>query len=477
MDVVCDVLVVGATTSEGTARLAGGLQDLEDAFDGGLSELGDLGFKGKVGETLVLPTLGRVAAKAVAVVGLGDAGSLDASILRRAAGSAARKLSSHAEVVSALHKAIANDPRAEVAAVEGFLLGGYLFSGYKKEPKTSKVQRLALVDAEASNVERATAVSEGVVLARDLTNEPPSVLTPSALARRAEEIADVSGLQAHVFGPEELEKGAFGGILGVSKGSRRSPRLIHLIYKPEAPAGKVALVGKGITFDSGGLSLKDAKSMETMKTDMAGAAAVLGVMSCLTRLDLPVEVHAFVPTSENMPGGDAIRPGDVITHRGGRTTEVMNTDAEGRLVLGDAIAYAGEHDFDAIVDVATLTGAIMVALGRKASGVFSNDDDLREEIVRAGKSAGERMWPMPLYQDYISDLDSEVADLKNSGARWGGSIIAALFLERFVPEGTPWAHLDIAGAARAESDYDEVVKGGSGAATRTLIEWLEGRGR
>lgn len=472
--IACDVLVVGATSEEGGTKISDGAAALDDALDGYLSELSSTGFKSKVGEVALVPTFGRVAAQVVAVVGLGNHEEVDASRARRAAGSAARRLSDHSEVASLLGEGIEGGSEA---AAEGFLLGSYTFDGYKKEPTPSKIQRLIVLGGDAADLERASAVAEGVRLARDLTNEPASVLTPAVLADRARELADISGLEIEVLGPRQLEEGGFGGILGVAKGSRQEPRLIHLRYLPENPTDKVAIVGKGVTFDSGGLSLKDAKGMETMKTDMAGSAATLGAMSALRRLGVTSEVHAFIPATENMPGGDAIKPGDVITHRGGRTTEVMNTDAEGRLILADALAYAAEHEPDAIVDLATLTGAIMVALGRKATGVFSNDDDLRNALVAAGEAAGERMWPMPLYQDYISDLKSEVADLKNSGARWGGSIIAGLFLERSVPDGTPWAHLDIAGASRAESHYDEVTQGGTGVGVRTLLKWLEGRAR
>jgi leucyl aminopeptidase len=474
-ETTCDVLVVGAYSAEGGPKLSSTASELDQELDGYLSELSSSGFKASIGETVVVPTLGKVSPRAIAVVGLGPEDGDVAHAIRRAAGSVIRRLKGYSDVASALHLSAPDTAQAAEVSATSYLLGSYTFSGYKKEPKPSKVQRISFLDAEDRSLERAAAKAAAVNLTRDLINEPPATMTPEILARRAAEMADVAGLKCEVFDKAALTERGFGGILGVSKGSIEEPRLIHLKYVPDGATGRVALVGKGITFDSGGLSLKDAKSMETMKTDMSGAAAVIGVMSSLKRLGVKTEVHALVPSSENMPGGNAIRPGDVITHYGGRTTEVMNTDAEGRLVLADALSYALELDPDAVVDVATLTGAIMVALGMKATGLFSNDDALRDELVKAGEASGERMWPMPMYEDYYSDLESEVADLKNSGARWGGAISAALFLKKSITDDTPWAHLDIAGPARADSDYDEMTKGGSGIAVRTLISWIEGR--
>jgi leucyl aminopeptidase len=397
--------------------------------------------------------------------------------LRRAAGSAARRLSDHSVIASALHGAVRADD-AVSASVEGFLLGSYRFITYKSDPRPSKIQRIMLLDSPGGRtVERGQAMAEATSLARDLTNEPGSGLTPELLAARAREVADVGGLECTVLDEDELQERGFGGILGVSRGSVEPPRLIQLRYAPSGASRRVVLIGKGITFDSGGLSLKDAKNMEMMKTDMAGSAAVIGAMSALPRLDIGVEVWGLVPASENMPGGNALKPGDVITHYGGRTSEVLNTDAEGRLVLADAIAWACEQRPDAIVDVATLTGAMMVALGSKATGFFSNDDSLAAELEAASMRAGERFWRMPLYDEYRPELDSEVADIKNSGPRWGGAIFGALFLKDFLATDISWAHLDIAGPSRAENDYEEIPKGGSGVATRTLITWVEGRGR
>lgn len=469
--VACDALVVGAFSSSDGVELQGAAAEIDHALDGGLEEhLRASSFKAKVGDAVVVPTFGRVPAAAIAVVGLGKQDKLDDSAVRKAAGAAARRLNERATIAIALEG-------GGQAAAEGALLGSYRFGGYKKENPSSKTSRILVIGASEEAVTRASALGEATWLARDLTNEPSSTLTPEALAERARGVADVAGVECEVWDEEQLREGAFGGLLGVASGSREPPRFISLRYAPEGSRKKVAIVGKGITYDSGGLSLKDASSMETMKTDMAGAAAVLGTISALGKLRPNIEVLGFIPTTENMPSGTAIKPGDVITHYGGRTTEVMNTDAEGRLVLADALVYASEQGPDAVVDVATLTGSIMVALGKKATGLFSNDDPLRDELLAASERAGERLWAMPLFDDYRKELESEVADMKNVGSRWGGAIIAALFLKEFVGDGIAWAHLDIAGAARAESDYEEKIKGGTGVATRTLINWIEGRAR
>jgi leucyl aminopeptidase len=469
----CDALVLGAFADGESFTLEGSAAAVDTALDAGLSGyLTSSGFKGTVGELAAIPGSDGVAAKAVAVVGLGDRSRVDAGVIRRAAGTAARRLSERETLGIALHHAV---PGADGAAAEGLLLGSYRFTAYKSDPKRAKLSRILFIDADEAHLERAAIICDATNLARDLTNEPASSLTPSVLAQRARAAAEEAGIGCTVWDVDELTKRAFGGLLGVAAGSDEPPRFIQLTYAPAGATGKIALVGKGVTFDSGGLSLKDASSMETMKTDMGGAAAVIGAIYAVARLKLPIQVTAFVPATENMPSGHAIRPGDVLTHYGGKTTEVLNTDAEGRLILADALAFAREQGPDAIVDVATLTGSIMVALGKKATGLFATNDILADELETAANEAGERVWHMPLYDVYKKELESDIADQKNVGSRWGGAIIAALFLKEFVGDDIPWAHLDIAGAARAESDHDENVKGGTGAAVRTLVRWIEGR--
>lgn len=473
-EITCDALVVGAYKSPDGFELSPSATEVDGVLDGYLAEhLEDISFKGSPAEIATLTTGRQIGPKVVVVAGLGPKGDLKPATLRRAAGAAARRLSERGVVATALHEQ--GDRDAIGAVAEGFLLATYRYTDLKSEPQPVKLQRVLLLGADDASVERGNVRAAATLLARDLINEPAATMTPETLARRAREVADISGIECHVTEPEALAARGLNGVLSVAKGSEVPPRFIELRYRPENAAGRVALVGKGVTFDSGGLSLKDGKNMETMKTDMSGAAAVIGVMSAVKKLGIKLEVDAYIPAVENMPSGKAMKPGDVIEHYGGKTAEVLNTDAEGRLILADALAVAAENKPDAIVDVATLTGSIMVALGRDMTGLFCNDDDLAAEMRTASEAAGELMWRMPLHTEYRKQLDSEVADFKNVGTRYGGSIVAALFLKEFVPDEIPWAHLDIAGPARSESDDDEGPKGGTGVATRTLLSWLEGR--
>jgi leucyl aminopeptidase len=314
------------------------------------------------------------------------------------------------------------------------------------------------------------------MLARDLVNTPPSDLHPAELAEVARAEGSKAGLTVEVLDEKALRKGGYGGILGVGQGSSSPPRLVHLSYKGAGRGKKttVALIGKGITFDSGGLSLKPAAAMEEMKMDMGGAAAVIAAVRAAAELALPVDVEAWVPMAENMPSGAAIRPSDVLTMRSGLRVEVTNTDAEGRLILADAIARAAEDKPDIILDVATLTGAQLVALGARTTGVMGNDDDLRTTVVDAATRAGEPSWPMPFPAELRKGLDSDIADLVNSGPREGGMLLAGIFLKEFVPEGVRWAHLDIAGPAYNSGEaYGYTPHGGTGAAVRTFVQFLE----
>ncbi|MBW3594998.1 MAG: leucyl aminopeptidase [Actinobacteria bacterium] len=472
--VPCDAIVVGAYEQPGGAELDDATAALDAALDGALSAyLTERDFKAKVGSLELVPTLGRIAAKAVAVVGLGAKKSISPTEVRKAAGAAAKRLTDRGVVATTLPQIVED---AGAATVEGLLLGSYRYTRFKSDPKPIKTQQLVLVGGAQRDVDRGAAVAEATMLARDLQNEPPNSLTPDALARKAREIADVNGLECTVWDEDEIERRGFGGLAGVARGAFNPPRFIELRYAPEGATGKVALVGKGVTFDSGGLSLKPANAMETMKSDMTGAAVVLATMTTLKKLDVKTEVLGFVPTTENVPSGDSMKPGDVITHYNKTTTEVNNTDAEGRLILADALAYACEQAPDAIVDVATLTGGIMVALGTRLTGMFANDDGLSDELMAAADAAGEPMWRMPLVDDFKTDLDSDVADMKNSGPRWGSAIVAAIFLKQHVKQGIPWAHLDIAGTDWAEKANELGPKGATGVMSRTLVKWLERRG-
>jgi leucyl aminopeptidase len=365
------------------------------------------------------------------------------------------------------------------AFVEGALLAGYRFrvSG----PRQQQLERLRLlvdpVVSESTVVETSMIVAQAVHRARDATNTPSSQKTPEWFAEHAARLGAESGLDTQIWTVEELTTGGFGGVLAVGGGSVHPPRFVELRYRPqpsEEPSFHLVLVGKGITFDSGGLSLKPAAAMTTMKTDMAGGAAVIAVMAALEALRCPFRVTGLVAMAENMPSGSAMRPGDVITQRGGITVEVLNTDAEGRLVLADALAYADQQLApDVIIDVATLTGAATVALGRRYGAVYSPDDDLAAELVAAGAAAGEPAWRMPLVADYSESLTSTVADVAqiSTTTERAGSIAAALFLSRFVGD-RRWAHLDIAGPARAEADVDEITRGGTGYGVRLLLRWI-----
>ncbi|MBA2427315.1 MAG: leucyl aminopeptidase [Actinobacteria bacterium] len=473
--VACDALVVGAhSTTEGGFDLVAPGPAVDEATEGHLrGYLTSAGFKAKLGEVVILPSFGHLVAQAIAVTGLGPAGTAGASEVRRAAGAAARHLSGRAVVASTLHSAVEGNGAA--AAAEGYLLGSYRFTAYKSRVGDHKLERVLFLGSGAEAIERGVAYASATALARDLINEPGSALTPELLAERAVELAAGANLDCTIWDVAEMSERGFGGILGVGRGSANPPRFIQVHYKPPSATVKLAIIGKGVTFDTGGLSLKDARNMEEMKTDMSGAAAVLGAMSVVDQLGLAAEVMAFIPATENMPGPTAIKPGDVIAHYGGTTSEVLNTDAEGRLILADALAFASQQKPAAMVDLATLTGSIMLALGRKCSGLFATDDALAQELIAAGEAAGERYWRMPLFDDYNKELESETADIKNIGTRYGGSIFAALFLKKFVPEGVPWAHLDIAGTARNETATDEVPKGGTGVGTRTLLEWISSR--
>ncbi|MDQ4064831.1 MAG: leucyl aminopeptidase [Actinomycetota bacterium] len=469
--IACDALIVGTFTSGEGFEIDDSALDPEIASDVA-QHLRNSRFKAKPGDVVEIPLLGRSAASSLVVAGLGPRDKLERATLMRASASAARRLGRVSTVVAALPPAGDNSARA---VAEGLSLGSYRFTTYKKDANDSAPRRFIIPGASESELDRARAAVEATWIARDLSNEPASTLTPKVLAERAVEVGEANGLESEVWDEARLAEHGFGGLLGVAQGSRRPPRFIQLRYAPSGASKRVALIGKGITYDSGGLSLKDASSMETMKTDMSGAAAVIGAMSAIGKLQPNIEVLGFIPTTENMPGGNAIKPGDVIRHYGGKTVEVLNTDAEGRLVLADALAYASEKQPQAIVDVATLTGSMMVALGKKVTGFFANDEGLAGEIAAASDDAGERFWRLPLIAEYRKELDSEIAEMKNVGIRWGGAIIAALFLKEFVGDGIAWAHLDIAGPARADSDYDEMTKGSTGVAARTLISWVEAR--
>ena len=451
-----------------------------------------LGFTGGLDEVVRLPAaaLGGIAAATVLVVGTGreleraddesdDAAALGAGragVLGRAAGRAVRALAGSADAVLALPAADESDLTAvaEGAACAAHVWGGR--PGAAAPPRRLVVAAPPADGAPAAAVTaRATALAEAVHLIRDLVDEPPNRLTPAVFAQRARDLA-AAGLEVEVLDEEALEKGGFGGIVGVGRGSAHPPRLVRVTWAPRRARSHVALVGKGITFDSGGLSLKQPASMPEMKSDMAGAATVLGVVLAAARQELAVRVDAWLALAENMPGGGAQRPGDIITMYDGTTVEVTNTDAEGRLVLADALARAVQDGPDAVIDVATLTGAQIVALGERVGGVMGTPA-LRREVVEAAARAGEALWPMPLPAHLRANLDSPFARLRNAavGSRAGGMLVAGLFLREFVGR-TPWAHLDVAGPAyNGKAPWGATPAGGTGAGAAALLELLRAR--
>ncbi|WP_084037891.1 leucyl aminopeptidase [Demequina sp. NBRC 110053] len=424
----------------------------------------------KVGATTILPGTG-VTATRIVLVGLGDASEGD---LRFAAGAAARSCGKKPSTVVV---AIPADSDAKASAIaEGALLGAYTFTDYKSSEDDAEPHATAWHIAGASDaaIERAQIIAAAVASTRDLTNTSPLDLYPASFAEIAHEYAGQLGVEALTWEPQQLAEQGFGGILAVGMGSSRLPRLVRLSWKPEDATGSVALVGKGITFDTGGISLKPPKSMETMKSDMTGAAAVMNIVFAAARAKLPIAVTGWLCLAENMPSGTAQRPSDVIRHYGGKTVEVLNTDAEGRLVMADGLARAIEEEPDVVLDIATLTGAQGVALGTRTSAVMG-DDAIRAEVVEAAGEVDEAFWPMPLPAHLREELESKIADLQNIAGPAGGMLSAGLFLKEFVGD-TPWAHLDIARPAYNEGKpYGFTPAGGTGASVRTMFRFLEKR--
>ena len=436
------------------------------------------GFEGKVGQTCTVP---GVDGQVLVALGLGPSAEVGVAAYRSAAAALARAAQRQTHLAIDLLDSVPErlDRSAVAQAIaEGVLLGAYRYTALKSDPEPSHIESLTVVGKGGKRVltalDRGRAVGEAVRVARDLVNQPGGTLTPTAFAARAEELADLKGFDIEVLDRAAIEEHELGGLLGVNRGSTEEPRFLKLSWEPGGkPRGTVALVGKGITFDSGGLSLKPSDSMIGMKGDMAGAAAVLGTFSALDAVQPPVRVVGYLPLTDNMPGGDATRVGDVLRIRNGTTVEVLNTDAEGRLVLADALVLATEDGPDAIVDLATLTGACMVALGPKIAGLMGNHQGFVDQVQTAADAQGEPVWQLPLPADMRKAIDSDVADMKNiSGNRWGGALVAGVFLQEFVGDGIPWAHLDIAGPADAAEDDGETRKGGTGFGVRTLLHLL-----
>ena len=453
--VSCEVLVIGMFEGEITS------QELVNKY-----VIEKDGFEGKFGQTYLLHTLGNSSAEKILVVGLGKAEEFNADKVRIATAKAVKKLQSIHAKYAVFDFNVGCDYGK--AATVGAMIADYAFDKYKNE-KASRIERISFVNFSEESVNEGVVFGEAMKFARDLANEPAAFATPAKLAEIA---SSLDGITTKVFDKEEVEKMGMGAFLAVGRGSALSPKFIHMKYSGNNPKKKIALIGKGICFDSGGLDLKPAASMLTMRDDMSGAACVLGVMRALSALAPDVEVHGIIAACENMPSGTSYKPGDILTAKNGKTIEIDNTDAEGRLTLADALCYACELGVDEVVDIATLTGACVVALGTSVSGIMGNDDDLISTLIKTAQDSGEKFWELPMFAEFKDSLKSDIADMKNTGSRMGGASAAGMFLKEFV-NGPKWAHIDIAGTAFLEKPQKEFISGATGAGVRTLLNYVK----
>lgn len=457
------------------------IRRLDLRLKGKLSERVKKGkFTGVEGSTLLYSCAGMIPASHVLLIGMGKERDIDGDSWRKAAARARKEASSMGAEDIAFGLFPDREPDTAVRAiVEGVALASYQFNKYRSNGKSASALReitlfrpgLKITQALDRTARLVLDLTPGVLLARDLVNEPPSVTTARYLGEQAKRQCRGKGLSVEVWGKKKIQQMKLAGLLAVNRGSTEEPRFIIIRYRPAKARKKVALIGKGITFDSGGLSLKPAKSMETMKLDMAGGAAVIGAMSRLPYLRPDIEVTGYIPTTDNLPSGSAQKPGDVIRYLNGKTIEVLNTDAEGRLILADGLALAAKEKPDYMINLATLTGACMVALGPAVAGIFGNHQTLVDNLIRCGGEVGEKLWQLPLVKEYKEELKSSVADIKNIGGSYGGAITAALVLQEFVGE-IPWAHLDIAGPAFTDKETATCPKGGTGFGVLTLLKFL-----
>jgi leucyl aminopeptidase len=448
--------------------------------------LDDSGFGGRADESITL--LGGEPRK-VTLVGLGKREKLTIRGVRAAIYAVAKTAKKHRDrsiglVLPYVIDPLSADETVRIAA-DALAQSDYKYDAYITGNKDEKAPAITatLVPVDGIDAKRARtietdarALADGIRTVRDLANAPSNLMTPTRLAERAQQVAKSVGVKCTVYDKREIEKMKMGGLLAVNRGSAEEPRFVVLEYAPRKAKRHVALVGKGITFDSGGISIKPAEKMEEMKFDMCGAAAVIGTIEAAAKLAIPVRITGVIPSTDNLPSGSAYKPGDIITMMSGKTVEIVNTDAEGRMILGDALHYASELKPDHILDYATLTGACVVALGSEAAGLFSNDDELARKLIECGERVGERLWRLPEWDDYKDLIRSEWADMKNSGGRWGGAISAALFLKEFV-NCPSWAHLDIAGTAYAEHETAREARGATGAGVRVTLAFLESLSR
>ncbi len=466
---------------EDATELTGDLAALDQKFAGILKELiAEEEFKGKLGSTAFTRVGAGSAVRKVILVGLGKTDAFKLETLRRAAASVARLAKKQkCKTLGISLPVVNNDPATSAQAIaEGVQLALYQDNRFKSEPEEKVIQvesvDLLGLDDQAAAIARANSICSGVVLARQLVAAPANAVTPITMAETAQAIATDHGLHLSILEQADCEKLGMGAFLGVAQASEIPPKFIHLTYKPEGtPRRKLAIIGKGVTFDSGGLNIKGAGSgIETMKMDMGGAAATFGAAKAIAQLKPDVEVHFISAVTENMISGRALHPGDILTASNGKTIEVNNTDAEGRLTLADALVYTDKLGVEAIVDLATLTGACVIALGDDIAGLFTQNDELAKQLETAAETAGEKVWRMPMEEKYFEGLKSSIADMKNTGPRPGGSITASLFLKQFVKDTPAWAHLDVAGPVWADKENGVNNSGATGYGVRTLVNWV-----
>ena len=456
---------------------------VDRALDGVIAQLIAEGeIKGKLNEITLIHSLGKIEPARIVVAGLGQEKDLDLRRIRGVSAEACRFLRKAGveRVGTIAHGAGTggiDSEKAAQAVAEGAILGLYTFRRHQtKEPEQGEIKELLIVEQDGSKLpemERGCAtgriLAEATNLARDMANEPANYMTPTDMAEVARKVAQDYGLECQVMEREEMEQMGMGALLGVAQGSRQPPKLIILSYKgDDRSKSALGFIGKGITFDSGGISIKPSEGLEDMKGDMAGGATVIAAMRALGQLKPKINVTAVIPATENLPSGTALKPGDILRAMNGKSIEIVSTDAEGRLILADALSYTRKLGLSPVVDVATLTGACRIALGDFCSGAFGNDQELIAKVIKAGEEAGECHWQMPMYEEYKELNKSDVADIKNVGKRWGGAITGALFLAEFIEE-TPWVHLDIAGTSQSEKDKAFLVKGATGVGVRTLV--------
>lgn len=424
------------------------------------------GFSGKFGQTYLLHTLGKIPADKILIIGLGKKEEFDANKMREAVAKAVKKL----HQIKAKKAAFDFDVNCDYgkSAAIGAMIADYAFDKFKSE-KAHHLDEITFAKFSQEEVSEGIIFGEAMKFTRDLANTPAQIATPAKLAEIAQSI---NGLETKVFEKPEIERMGMGAFLAVGQGSINPPKFIHMKYTGKNVKKKIALIGKGICFDSGGLDIKPASSMLTMKDDMSGAACILGVMQALVKLQPDCEVHGIIAACENMPSGSSYKPGDILTAKNGKTIEVDNTDAEGRLTLADALCYACELKVDEVIDIATLTGACMVALGTIATGVMGNDEEMIARVIKTAEASGETYWQLPMFKEYFNSLKSEIADMKNTGSRYGGASAAGVFLQEFVKD-VKWTHIDIAGTAYLEKPQKEFISGATGAGVRTLLNYVK----